>query len=201
MSHEMDEVSNSQSGNSQPIMVRSHSMLAEICQRMRPHLKWVARQQTQRLPNCKDDESDIVQHAVVKAFEGFDKFEGHTTGQWRAWVVQIVRNHARDIQRYYTQERRSHKREERDSHLMRGLVDPTIETPSKIVAAEEQQQLIDYALAMLSPADQLLVRMRVFQGASYRVIAERIGVTEPTARRRCQAATTTFRDHLARLES
>ena len=196
MSREMDDASKSGS-----MLFRSRSVLADICQRMRPHLKWVARQQTQRLPNCKDDESDIVQESVAKAYERIDQFEGSTTGQWRAWVVQIVRNHAKDVQRYWNQERRAHDHEERGSRVMQWLADRSSETPSKVLADEEQQQLVDAALASLRIDEQNLIRWRVFQYLTYREIAERLRVTEPTARRHCDAAIAAFKAAIERLDT
>ncbi len=199
MPHEMDDLSKCPGTTSGSLFIRSRSVLADICQRMRPHLKWVARQQTQRLPMCKDDESDIVQVAMAKAYERLDQFDGHTKGEWRAWLVQIVRNQARDVQRYWSQERRAHQNEEHGSQAMRCLVDRSIETPSKILADEERQQLIDAALGSLSIAHQQLIRWRVLQFATFREIAERLGVTEPTARRRCDAAIEAFQKALAQV--
>ncbi len=187
MAKEEQDTLNSQTSNSS-ILIRSRSVLGDICECMRPYLKWVARQQTQRLPNCKVDESDIVQTGFYKAYERFDQFEGRTLSQWRAWLVQIVRNHAKDVLRYWTQERRTMKNEEHGSHLMRGLVDPSMESPSQALADEERRQLFDIALASLSIQDQQLVRWKLLENRSYKEIAERLSISEPTAKRRCEAA-------------
>lgn len=199
MSHEPDDASNSQNSASGSIFVRSRSMLAEICQRMRPHLKWVARQQTQRLPNCKDDESDIVQQSVVKAYERFDQFEGNTSGQWRAWLVQIVRNHAKDVQRFWLQDRRCHKNEEYGSHVMRGLMDSSVETPSKVVVKEEEWQLFDQAMANLTAQEQRLIRWRQLQNVTYREIAKRLEIPDHTAKKQCDAAVKALEKALSEL--
>lgn len=200
MSREIDDVSKSHDSASGSMFIRSRSVLADICQRMRPHLKLVARKQTQRLPNCKEDESDIVQQSVVKAYERIDQFKGNTSGQWRAWLVQIVSNQAKDVQRFWSQERRAHKNEEYGSHVMQGLVDHTVETPSKVVAEDERQQRVDEALASLSIQEQQLIRWKVFQKTTYRDIAEKLHVTEPTAKRRCDNAIHAFREALTRLD-
>jgi DNA-directed RNA polymerase specialized sigma24 family protein len=44
------------------------------------------------------------------------------------------------------------------------------------------------AIASLSIEEQQLVRWRLFQFTTYREMAQRLGVTEHTARRRCEAA-------------
>ncbi len=47
---------------------------------------------------------------------------------------------------------------------------------------------MDNALASLSIDQQQLVRWRVMQFMTYKEIAQKLRVTEPTARRRCQAS-------------
>lgn len=188
MDQDMDDFSNSQNSASGSIFIRSRSKLAEIVQRMRPHLKWIARQQTQRLPNCKDDESDIVQQSLVKAYERFDHFNGTTSGQWRAWLKKIVRNHAKDVQRYWMQDRRCVKNEEYGSHVMRGLVDSSVDTPSRVVAQEEAQLNFDYALASLSAPEQRLIRWKQIESLTYREIAKRLEITDYAAKKQCEAA-------------
>ncbi len=69
-----------------------------------------------------------------------DQFEGQTSGQWRAWLVQIVRNQAKDVRRYWNQERRAHNAEEHDSKLIGGLEDKSMLTPSKILDAEKSHK-------------------------------------------------------------
>lgn len=200
MTHEPEDVSNSQNSASGSIFIRSRTMLAEICRRMRPHLKWIARQQTQRLPNCKDDESDIVQQSVVKAYERFDQFEGKTTRQWRAWLIQIVRNHAKDVQRYWSQERRSHKNEENGSQVMKGLADSSVETPSKLVAEQELHQQFEHALASLPSQQQRLIRWKKIENLTYREIAKRLGINDQAAKRQCLAAVKAFEEAFVRLD-
>lgn len=199
MTHEPDDFSNSQNSASGSIFVRSRSKLAEIVQRMRPHLKFIARQQTQRLPNCKDDESDIVQQSVVKAYERFDQFNGTTTGQWRAWLKKIVRNHAKDVQRYWLQDRRCHKNEEYGSHVMRGLVDKSIDTPSKVIVKEETRLQFDYAMASLTAQEQRLIRWKRLENLTYREIAKRLDVADQTAKKQCEAAVKALETACARL--
>ncbi|MCC6508112.1 MAG: sigma-70 family RNA polymerase sigma factor [Pirellulaceae bacterium] len=191
--------SKSRSFSSSRMVARSRSFLADLYLRMRPALKAVARQQTQSVPNCKADESDIVQISIMKALERMDQFQGETTGQWRAWLVQIVRNQAKDVRRYNKQACRTYKNEERDSQAIVRLEDKSVLTPSKIIVAEEHQQILDTALSSLDIRQQQLIRWRMFQYATYKEIAKRLKVTEPTARNRCQVAREAFREALERL--
>ncbi len=186
-----DESSDSQKGNSS-ILIRSCSAVADMFQNMRTHLKWVAQQQTKNLPQCKDDPSDIVQGAMQKVVEHMDQFKGESKRQARAWLIRIVINQARDAVRRWSQAKRAYRREEHDSQMVRGLVDKNIETPSRIVAAEEDRQCVDFAIASLSIQDQQLIRWHDFHGMSFRQIGEKLNIPEATARHRYEKAFNRF---------
>lgn len=173
---------------------KRRSYLAELVVKMRPQLKSVAREQTQSLPECKENDSDIVQRSTVKAIEHIDQFEGQTNGQWRAWLISIVRNQARDVRRYWLQERRAHTQEEGGSQVIRCLVDKTAPTPNKSLDDSENNERLDQALASLGIDQQQLVRWRQFHFLTYREIAGRIKTTETTARRRCENALAALRN-------
>lgn len=164
-----------------------HGMLADLMQRIRPILKAIAREHARSVPDCKEDESDIVQRSMVKAVERLHQFNGQTPGQWRAWLVSIVRNQAKDVRRYWSQERRAHRYEENDSQVVGTLVDKSPPPPESLDESENRERL-DRAIATLSIQDQQLVRWRMYQFSTYREIASRLGVAEHTARRRCEAA-------------
>jgi RNA polymerase sigma-70 factor, ECF subfamily len=200
MSQEADDLSRGQPLNhAGEVTTRSRRFLSELVERMRPMLKSVAREHAQSVPDCKEDESDIVQRSFVKAIEHIDQFDGQTTGQWRAWLVTIVRNQARDVRRYWSQERRAHSQEECDSHVIGGLIDKSVAAPSKVIDDEESRQRLDRALATLSVQEQQLVRWRLSNYVTYREIAARLKITEPTARRRCNAALLALREAWTKL--
>jgi RNA polymerase sigma-70 factor (ECF subfamily) len=178
--------------------IRPRRLLAEIVQSMRPMLKSVARQHAQSVPDCKEDESDIVQRSIVKAIERADQFEGRTTGQWRAWLVAIVRNQARDVRRYWSQECRAHLLEEAESHVVSGLVDQGANSPGKTLDDAESRQRLDAAIASLSIQDQQLVHWRIIHFVTYREIALRLKITETAARRRCETVLAALREALNR---
>ena len=173
---------------------KPQSLLAEIVQSMRPVLKSVARQHAQSVPDCKEDESDIVQRSIVKAIERIDQFEGKTAGQWRAWLVAIVRNQARDVRRYWLQERRTHLQEEADSHTVVGLIDKAAQAPGKSLDDAESRHRLDAAIATLSVQDQQLVHWRIIHFVTYREIALRLKISEAAARRRCETALAALRE-------
>lgn len=125
---------------------------------------------------------------MLKAIQRLGQFKGRTANQWRAWLVAIVRNQARDVRRYWEQERRAHSHEETASHILPGLIDTLAESPGQSLDDEESRQRLDQAIASLSIQDQQLVRWRIIQFVTYREIALRLKITEPTARRRCEAA-------------
>lgn len=165
----------------------SNRLFSDWLQRMRPILKAIAREHAYSVPDCKEDESDIVQRSMVKAVEKMDQFEGENSVQWRAWLVSIVRNQAKDVRRYWSQERRAHQCEETDSHVVGGLVDRS-PPPTASLDSRESQERLDQAIATLNIQDQQLVRWRLYQFTTYREIAQKLGIAEHTARRRCEAA-------------
>jgi RNA polymerase sigma factor (sigma-70 family) len=108
--------------------------------------------------------------------------------------MAIVRNQAKDVRRYWQQERRAHSHEETASHILGALVDQSSPLPSQPLDDEESRQRLDAAIARLSIQDQQLVRWRIIQFVTYREIAMRLKITEPTARRRCEAALAALRE-------
>ncbi len=198
-SADFSDSSSSSSGSSTGHRSKFLSYFSELFQRLRPLLKSIAREHAQSVPDCKVDESDIVQTSFVKVIENYDQFQGKTTGQWRAWLTAIVRNTARDARRFHSQEKRAHTNEEHGSHVLADLVDKSIKTPSRTLDEMESREKLDAAMATLSIQDQQLVRWRMFHVFSYKEIASRLKITEPTARRRCAAAVDALRNELMRL--
>lgn len=195
MAHKADEIITTESANvTGAVTSRSRRFLVELVERMRPMLKSVAREHAQSVPGSKEDESDIVQRSMLKAVEHIDQFEGETSGQWQAWMVKIVRNQARDVRRFWSQERRAHTQEECDSHVIGGLEDKSLVAPSKKVDDDESRQRLDKSLACLTIQEQQLVRWRLSNYVTYREIAARLKITEPMARRRCNAALRALRE-------
>jgi RNA polymerase sigma factor (sigma-70 family) len=179
---------------------QSNGLLSDFLQRIRPLLKAVAREHAQSVPDCKEDESDIVQRSMVKAVEHMDDFNGETSGQWRAWLISIVRNQAKDVRRYWSQERRAHKYEETDSHVVGGLIDQS-PPPATSVDEKESREGLDRAIATLTIEEQQFVRWRLYHFTTYREMAQRLNIAEHTARRRCEAALAALRQAWANQDS
>lgn len=175
-------------------------LLAELVQSMRPVLKSVARQHAQSVPDSKEDESDIVQRSIVKAIEHIDQFEGQTPVQWRAWLVAIVRNQARDVRRYWSQARRTPQQEATDAHTIAGLVDEAAQSPDKPLDDAESRQRLDAVVASLTIQEQQLVHWRIIHFVTYREIALRLKISEAAARRRCETALASLREAWQREE-
>ena len=144
-------------------------------------LKSVAQRHAQSVPQSKEDESDIVQRSIVKAFEKLAQFEGETSGQWRAWLIAIVRNQAKDVRRFWGQDRRACSAEDGGSHAIRHLADKSQPTPEATLEGDEDRQRLDAAIATLSMADQQLVRWRGMQFLTTREVAARLKITESVA--------------------
>lgn len=123
-----------------------------------------------------EDESfaaDVAQDTFVQALRHLDQFRGDAS--FRTWLLAIARNEARGALR-----RRKRSREEPwDS-----ISEPTQEGGGVDEALEEELEVrrIRAALAHLPEKQRLSVSLRLFDGLSFREVAEATDTTEGAAR-------------------
>ncbi|MFP2904318.1 sigma-70 family RNA polymerase sigma factor [Pyxidicoccus sp. 3LFB2] len=80
--------------------------LGELFRRAQPRLvRWAERRVSPETPGGNRP-SDIVQEAELKAFQKFASFEGHSEGEWLAWLKSIVFSRAADLARQATSQKR-----------------------------------------------------------------------------------------------
>ena len=128
-----------------------------------------------RLPSAARDlvdTGDLVQSALVRAFNHLDRFEPRGEGAFLAYLRQILLNRIRD------HARRARRRPE---HVE---LDDTLEAadaPSPLEEAIGRERLRAYeaALAQLGDAQRQAVILRIEMGLRYREVAEAMEV--PTA--------------------
>ncbi len=174
-------------------LLRQHKrhFLSELLESMRPYLKSLAREHAKSIPECKEDESDIVQRSILKAIQKADQFHGTSSGQWRNWISTIVRNQARDIRRYWSNERRTSSQE--DGNSINQLVDNHSNEPKEALMNDERRIKLRMALSRLRGEERQLVQWRLVQHMTHKEIALRLNTTIPTARRRCESAVNALR--------
>ena len=122
--------------------------------------------------NRRLDDEDILQVALLRAWERIEKFEYRGEGSFVAWVQQILLNVLRDDIRYHARGMRDASREERRP-LAR--IVPEQPAPDQQAALREESRRLVAAIEALPVLQQRLVRLRLRDGRSWREIVERTG--------------------------
>ncbi|MCB9591545.1 MAG: sigma-70 family RNA polymerase sigma factor [Sandaracinaceae bacterium] len=183
------------------------SPLFAAADELRPYLKAVARAVLRGRLGGKVDASDVVQQGLLASMERFDQFRGETPEEWQRWLVAIVRNEARNLLRYWHQEKRQVAAE--DAVMGSRAVKPESEgrasarlagggpSPSLHVAArEEAARMLSVLDRMPAEARQILV-LRHFEGLSHAEIAERLDMSPDAARQAWVRALRSLRQRLS----
>lgn len=146
---------------------------------------------TRRIVACRmgwrlaqlEDHEDLVQAALLRVFEGFDRFEARSEAAFRHWLAHCVectiRNAARDAKRLKrgggAVRRFSELRDESLSVLTFAGSDPT---PSVIAQRAEDEVRLESALLSLPERYRQVIVLRSFCEMSYAEIKAEIGVDE-----------------------
>jgi RNA polymerase sigma-70 factor (ECF subfamily) len=128
------------------------------------------------------DADDIVQDAMLRAFRGFDGFQG---GDAKAWLLTIVRNCWRSAGS--ATKRRGHTAIE-DENLAAEAADPE----ETAIEASARRRL-DAMIAALPEEFREVLVLREMEDMSYREIAEITGVPIGTVMSRLARARALFR--------
>lgn len=122
----------------------------------------------------RDDDvaADVAQDALVKALRALDGFRGDSS--FRTWLVRIVINTARSVLR--TDARRGER-------SLDDVREPAAgEDPARLALVRTAAGRIADRLDALPEKQRLAVSLRVFEGLSYREIADACGSTEGAMR-------------------
>lgn len=165
------------------------SALFEAAERLRPYLKRVVANVLRERLGGKVDTSDVVQQGLLASVERFEQFQGATAAEWNAWLVTICRNEARNLLRYFHQDRRNVAREKAvevgASQL--SVAGPVRlagrgPTPSHQVALRQEASRLLEAIDRLPGEHRELLQLRHFDGLSHGEIAARTGRSEAAVR-------------------
>lgn len=165
--------------------------LAGLLEPMRVELGRIARRGIPLSLRAKVGASDIVQQTMVDAVRQLDQFRGRTRGQWRAWILVILRNRLAMARRSFLDaERRCVGREvplgEPDparGDLPLELVHPSSSPGAKFARAELEAILLE-ALGRLPASDRDLVRWHHEERQTFKQIAARLGISADAVRKR-----------------
>ncbi len=159
--------------------------LWEITGGWRPYLKAVAADVLGGQVVGKVDPSDIVQAALAAAMQEVSGFRGNTIQDWQAWIVAIVRNEARQVQRHWRRERRDVECEQAlalGSRAEQPLATPD-SSPSQQALRRERASQLMLAISRLDADDRQIIELRHFGGLSHEEAAAKMGRTPAAARK------------------
>jgi RNA polymerase sigma-70 factor, ECF subfamily len=145
--------------------------LGEVLDTCRTYLLVVANRGLPEDVRAKIGPSDLVQETFLQAQQIFDRFQGESQEELRAWLVAILENKVAQVKRHYLgTAMRDVGREvplAADSSLVARTVDPGAEPPSAIYAAIEEAQKFDAAMKRM-PADfQTAIEWRSLEWKSF----------------------------------
>jgi RNA polymerase sigma factor (sigma-70 family) len=144
------------------------------------------------------EEEDLVQDAMLRAFQGLDRFEQRTEGSFRNWLARCVEHAIVDRGRRERAGKRGGGNVRRlgdfGSESLHDSVfaDPRMGPKTAFLVkegAKEFDSKLERALLGLSPRDRELVVLRHLCKMSYEEVAQELGLESgSTARRACARA-------------
>jgi len=137
-------------------------LLAQVDRRLSPILR------------AHVEPNDILQVALMRAFQSMDQFRGTTRECFVGWVAGIARNTIRDQVGYLRRHRRDVCRTVPLDGEAEIASDGQGSTVARLVEGERARRL-QQALATLSIVQKEVLLLRVIQELSFRAIGERIG--------------------------
>ncbi len=165
-----------------------------------PHLQQLARRYAEPLRHVAST-ADLLQESCLRAWNRLTTFQGGSEDEgtfemFRAWIGQIIRRVGIDRTRELgTQRRRPEEKVLRldasnsgDSISEGGWVDaPSREpSPSAYARSRELEERLQAALAGISDqTNASILRLNILDGLDLTEIADRLGISDETVRRRC----------------
>jgi RNA polymerase sigma-70 factor (ECF subfamily) len=130
----------------------------------------------------KLDSVDLVQDAILSAFEGLENFTYKNEGDFLRWLSRIAQNALRDnLDKLHADKRDIRKEVRLDSNrpaTQDGHVEPhapiQTTTPSVILSKKEDLDKLEKALDKLKPEYREVIVLAKIEGLSYAEIAERL---------------------------
>lgn len=157
-------------------------------ERFRGYLLCLARLQLSPRLAGKLDPSDVVQQALVQAWQGLDQFRGQSDGEMAAWLRQILTHTLANAARDWNRDKRDVTREqslqlavEQSSARLEAWLADDASSPSQRAARHEELLRLADALAAL-PGDQgEALTLYYLHGLSLEELGDRMGRSSAAA--------------------
>lgn len=138
----------------------------------------------------RDEASDLVQESFAKALKAFGSFQEGTN--FRAWMFRIVRNTF--LTSRTALERRNTVQEDEEEFQDVAI---TMDTPESLLIRRADTELVQAAIAQLSPAFREVVLLADLEEMKYHEVAETLGIPIGTVMSRLARARRQMRAHIA----
>jgi RNA polymerase sigma-70 factor (ECF subfamily) len=162
--------------------------LGRLLEGYRPYLTLLARVQIGRLLQGKVGTSDAVQEAFLGAHHNFHQFAGADERAFLAWLRQVLASVLANLVRHYA------GTQARDVRLEQGLSADLDRSSAALAALDnspdrqadrrEQSALLAEALQRLDEDDREVLVLRHLEGLSFPEVAERMGRTVDSVKKR-----------------
>jgi RNA polymerase sigma-70 factor (ECF subfamily) len=162
-------------------LAQSPETLGRLLEACRSYLLKVAGAEMESRLLAKAGASDLVQEVFLEAHRAIERFHGATPEALLGWLRGILLNKVAEFHRahQHTQKRAITREVAPAADL--GIPAPGA-TPSGEVAACEQQERIQAALARLPPDDRQIIVWREWDGLPFAEIGQRLGKSADAAR-------------------
>lgn len=131
------------------------------------------------------DSGDFLQEALVRVFERFDGANIADEKHFLRWLTSIARNKIRDSVR----RPRERALESLSATLAGdGLPDAELASPASVAGRNERLHVLVEALEALDAPGRQIVELHAFEGLSFEVAANRLGLSKTTVRDRYHRA-------------
>ena len=156
--------------------------------RLRPWLQMVAERELPARLRGRLEASDVVQQALVKAWQGESDFAGSTHEERLAWLRTVLKNTIRDQQRRLlgTQKRGGNREylatelaQDDDVGVEAVANDPTV---SHALIAQEESKQLSQLLSLLPDGQRRVIQLRHVDGLSHDSTAQRLGKSSAAVR-------------------
>ncbi|MFV2070307.1 MAG: sigma-70 family RNA polymerase sigma factor, partial [Pirellulales bacterium] len=144
---------------------------AQLLEAVRPYLLSVAQDELASDIRPKMAASDVVQIAVLQAWQNFGDFRGQTRAELIGWLQTILSHCAANGARRYRRTAKRDVRREQSLEQMAsefgGALADSANSPSVNMMASEERQRMERALRRLSPENEQAIRLRNDLGLSF----------------------------------